>query len=77
MAMTVSPSSGLVYRIISIEIIVGRDQSLGLSSFQNCSSGTNCGTVVWDLSWMILVMYYAYCFMSWRLRSSFYVLLLV
>ena len=56
MAMIVSPSSGLISRIISIEIIVGWDQFLGLSSFQNCSSGTDCGTVVWDLSRMILVV---------------------
>ena len=30
---------------------------MGVCSFQNCSSGTDCCTVVWDLSRLILVVY--------------------
>ena len=64
MAMTVSSSSGLVQRIISIDIVVGWDQFLGLCSFQNCSFGTDCCTIVWDLNRMILIVYRACCFLS-------------
>ena len=71
MAMGVSPSSGMVQRIISIEIIVGWDRFLGLYSFQNCSFGTDCCTVVWDLNRMILVVYCACCFLSLEIEIQF------
>ena len=44
---------------------------MGLCSFQNCSSGTYCCTVVWDLSRMILVVYYACCFLSLEIEIQF------
>ena len=54
-----------------MEIVVGWDRFLGLCSFQTCSSGTDCCTVVWDLSRMILVVYCACCFLSLEIEIQF------
>ena len=54
-----------------MEIVVGWDRFLGLCSFQNCSSGTDCCTIVWDLSRMILVVYCACCFLSLEIEIQF------
>ena len=56
---------------MSIEIIVGWDQFLGLSSFQNCSSETDCGTVVCDLSRMILVVSCICCSLRLEIEIHF------
>ena len=55
-----------------IEIIVGWDRFLGLSSFQNCSSGIDCGTVVWDLSRMILVVCCICCSLRLEIEIQFF-----
>ena len=46
---------------------------MGLCSFQNCSFGAYCCTVVWDLSRMILVVYCACCFLSLEIEIQFFV----
>ena len=44
---------------------------MGLSSFQNYSSITNCGTVVWDLSRMILVVCCICCYLRLEIEIQF------
>ena len=44
---------------------------MGMCSFQNYSSGTDCCTVVWDLNRMILVVYRACCFLSLEIEIQF------
>ena len=54
-----------------MEIVVGWDRFLGLCSFQNCSFGTDCCIIVWDMSRMILVVYCACCFLSFGIEIQF------
>ena len=42
-----------------------------MSSFQNCSSGTDCGNVVWDLSRMILVVSCICCSLRLEIEIQF------
>ena len=44
---------------------------MGLYSFQNCSSGTDCCTIVCDLSRMILFVYCACRFLSLEIEIQF------
>ena len=44
---------------------------MGLYSFQNCSSGTDCCSIVCDLSRMIFLVYCACRFMSLEIEIQF------